>query len=232
MDGGRRSNTLCAGNGGTPCTNCLDHRQECVSATKRRVARPKNKDPLSSAIVQRLARVEAMLQAAETTSSSGPQNSGFSSQFQHHSPSLGQAVSSPELCLGAASTLSSNCLPHHHILQQNEGELDAPGCNLNSPVSANGHPFPTIEREDNQAITSLALSSDQLPAYPDHSRLTLQSLMTPASPMSTMMANQTTGLQSEAPPPSYHTKPSQPPTCSPDEKHEINSVYAGETVGF
>lgn len=220
------SHTLCTGNGGNPCSNCLDHEEVCVLAS-RRPPRANNKDAVNRDMAQRLARVEALLQAAESESAHAPETPDFLRPFDVNFPRT-DATDDPETPLSPSSIASSQGQSLTRMLNQTARKEIVTVTNIASPTDTVGRLVP--ESSPIQAAASNRAASIPRMEYAQTNVLPLQSMNMISDPQ-IRLPIQTGGiLEIDPPPPDYHTDPSQASTSSPGEKQEVNSISSCESV--
>lgn len=115
----------CTGN--TPCTNCLEHKQECNFTAKRRRQKKQHRTQ-SPSLARRLAHFEVLLQAAQEAKRTS-EIDGFLAKIlndqitdQPDKPSVQPSFSEPPLThrtesdshTSHAITVSANSSPHEH----------------------------------------------------------------------------------------------------------------------
>ncbi|KIW31163.1 uncharacterized protein PV07_02832 [Cladophialophora immunda] len=220
-------------NGGIPCSNCLDHGEVCVSASRRR-ARLNNKDAANRDMAQRLARVEALLQAAESERANSPQMPEFLRPLDVAFQRTTNVVEDADLAPRESSTAS----PHSQFLAQTfnkagrEESLSVP--NLTSPTNVGERLVPNIECGNTCTVQPSA--SHRETSIPDmdftqDSTMALRPMNVSEAPEA-LIPDQIGVLQPDIPPPDYQTNPMVSSNSSPSEKQEVNSVYSCESSNW
>lgn len=145
-----------AGNGGYPCTNCLDHNEICMKATKRRLRKSRGTEDVDA----RLLRLESLLQmmhepgeldpATQQTSSTAPsavrQAVSQSNEIGSRHSSFSECatwVNTGTISQGAAVATSSGQTPvqHEFVVVNNRG-TNVP----ESPMVAFNRPADTLQQ--------------------------------------------------------------------------------------
>lgn len=162
---GRHCLNTRTGNGGSPCTNCLDHGEVCVASTKRR-SRAKTKENEINAISQRLRHVEALLHTAhETANDSRKEKSLPADDFGHIGPADRLlATTAPRLLIAVEGASQSPNAPR----------MDSPvGDQSDTPAHQFSSILPPAERHPCRPTVSdppSPVAPDDVEATPDEKR--------------------------------------------------------------